>query len=536
MLAAVLVAGVAVSGGSDTDPRTPAALPGMPAPFLGTAVTGDGKLTAAVDAYGDVVDLRPSPAGPALIDNSWARQVAGTVPAETGIVPRVSVGDGPALALWEADSVSQRYLPRTNAVRTMARFGQARVAVTAAAEGNGLAVAIRAWPARGQRLKPSIDVSVAAGIRCARDGQGRDGQGGQLYLLCRVGRGVPPALGAAARDVAQQARAVIRRSSSGDRRWLGQAQPLSGGAPAWARRMYQRSLLVLHALTDSRTGAVAAGARDGWAYVWPRDAATAVLAFEGAGYPAEARTVARFLGTLDLEAGARFTGRGAAVAGRSAQGDASGWVSLAAGETETALARASSGGAGSAGSHTSWRGRADYQEGSGGEYLGNAIAAGASLEPFETQRGLVRRADDPASGLDSAAAWAARPFPRRAAFPAVRQTLLHLLATGTRYGITPGEGWGGGSDPWTAPTAWSAWALASLSITEAPLSTASAHADRVAALELLADLRRAATPAGSLPERVDAHTGVPRSTTPLAWSHAFAILTLLALWPPHNRG
>ncbi|MBK5220339.1 MAG: hypothetical protein JJE35_11220, partial [Thermoleophilia bacterium] len=46
-----------------------------------------------------------------------------------------------------------------------------------------------------------------------------------------------------------------------------------------------------------------------------------------------------------------------------------------------------------------------------------------------------------------------------------------------------------------------------------------------------ADLRRAATPAGALPERVDAQTGIPRSTTPLAWPHAFAILALRELWP-----
>ena len=49
-------------------------------------------------------------------------------------------------------------------------------------------------------------------------------------------------------------------------------------------RMYRRSLLTLRALTDRRTGAVAAGARDGWAYVWPRDAGAAALAFAAAGY------------------------------------------------------------------------------------------------------------------------------------------------------------------------------------------------------------------------------------------------------------
>jgi GH15 family glucan-1,4-alpha-glucosidase len=69
-----------------------------------------------------------------------------------------------------------------------------------------------------------------------------------------------------------------------------------------------------------------------------------------------------------------------------------------------------------------------------------------------------------------------------------------------------------------APTAWSAWSLAALG-------------DRRPALALLGDLRRAATPAGALPERVDARSGIPRSTTPLAWPHAFAILALRELWP-----
>ncbi|MBK5221058.1 MAG: glycoside hydrolase family 15, partial [Thermoleophilia bacterium] len=74
--------------------------------------------------------------------------------------------------------------------------------------------------------------------------------------------------------------------------------------------MYERSLLTLRALTDSQSGAVAAWARDGWAYVWPRDAATAALAFATAGYRAEARRVASFLAGLDLTAGARFHGDG----------------------------------------------------------------------------------------------------------------------------------------------------------------------------------------------------------------------------------
>jgi GH15 family glucan-1,4-alpha-glucosidase len=47
----------------------------------------------------------------------------------------------------------------------------------------------------------------------------------------------------------------------------------------------------------------------------------------------------------------------------------------------------------------------------------------------------------------------------------------------------------------------------------------------------MAALRRDATRSGLLPERVDARTGIPTSTTPLAWSHAFAVLALRELWP-----
>ena len=93
-----------------------------------------------------------------------------------------------------------------------------------------------------------------------------------------------------------------------------------------------------------------------------------------------------------------------------------------------------------------------------------------------------------------------------------------MVAQRTRFGITPGEDWAGGDDPWSAPTAWTAWSLAALG-------------ERREALRLMQALHRSATPAGDLPERVDAETGIPRSTTPLAWSHAFAILALQELWP-----
>jgi GH15 family glucan-1,4-alpha-glucosidase len=100
---------------------------------------------------------------------------------------------------------------------------------------------------------------------------------------------------------------------------------------------------------------------------------------------------------------------------------------------------------------------------------------------------------------------------------AVRRTLEVLLRGPSRYGIQPAESWPG-KEPWTAPTAWTAWALA-------------AAGQRREALELVGALRRAATPAGTLPERVDEESGVARSTTPLGWSHAFAVLALGALFP-----
>src|SRR5436305_5474216 len=140
-LLVVAVAGAAlVSGGSGADPQTPRALPGEPPPFPGTAVIGSGGLTAAIDAYGDVVELRaPGPAGTGLIDNPAARQAAGTVPIDTGIVPWVHLGDGAPQPLWTADWVAQRYRRGTNVVVTLARFGRSRVRIAYAAGDHMLA-------------------------------------------------------------------------------------------------------------------------------------------------------------------------------------------------------------------------------------------------------------------------------------------------------------------------------------------------------------------------------------------------------------
>ena len=283
--------------------------------------------------------------------------------------------------------------------------------------------------------------------------------------------------------------------------------PLGPKAPPWARRLYRRSIRVLTALTDPVTGAMIAGNRDGWDYVWPRDAAAAALALEAAGLRPEARRMAGFLAGLDLESGARFHRDGDAVPGRPEAGDAEGWV--AAAEGATGLVGGSRG-------TVDWRDRQDYGENLTGDLLGNAIAAGVSVsevaDRFLSPRGFVREGGR--GQLDSASAWAVTVFQRAGLRAGVRRTLLELTRESTPSGIPPMEGWSPG-DVWTAPPAWSAWALADLGNLRA--------ADR-----LLGDLHRAATPEGTLPERVDAATGVPTSTTPLAWSHAFAILALRA--------
>jgi hypothetical protein len=267
------------------------------------------------------------------------------------------------------------------------------------------------------------------------------------------------------------------------------------GAPPWARRLYRRSIQVLVVLTDPRSGAMIAGERDGWDYVWPRDAGVGEMALEAAGLRPEARRVAGFLRGLDLDA-ARFYPDGGRVPGRPMAGDEAGWARQETSED--------------------WRDRQDYGENVTGDLLGNAIAAGAPAAEIErgflTPRGLVREEGD--TELDSAAAWAVTAFPQPDLRVAARRTLLAMTRESTPYGIPPIEGWTPG-EVWTAPTAWAAWALVELG-------------ERRAADQLLTELHRAETPDGTLPERVDAETGAPTSTTPLAWSHAFAILALRA--------
>lgn len=541
MLAApALLLAAGLSGSERDDPRTPAALPGMPPPFLGQVVVGSGGPLVEIDAYGSISQIRaPGPAGRGLVDNTHRRQRAGSVARDTGIVVRAGTGD--LEPPWRAHRIDQGLVGRTGLVRTIVeaegtslrsldgvhptrpafarrltaiRKGErsaaplvleATIALDPGGSGRtsarraGVSIAGSHAEARCEaRPKPEVSLHGAvARLRWSVAGPRLDAE-----LRCAIG-------GPGASQKPKWSSGILRGAAAADRAWLQRSRSLSADAPGWAQRLHGRSLLVLRALTDRRTGAAVAGARDFWHHVWPRDAALVALALHSAGHSGHARRIAGFLEGLDPDAGARFRADGSPVRdGRAPAGDAIGWIAVATGRQPGPKAR------------SRWRQRDDWWEDGPGDHLGNAIAAGVPTakvrERFAGPGGLRRVPGG--RGIDSSAAWAVSPFRRTSLHTDVHRSLRTLSARAGPYGITPGTGWRA-SDPWTAPTAWSAWAFAELG-------------DRAAADRLLAALRRSTTPAGLLPERVDARTGLPRSTTPLAWSHAAAVLALRARYGP----
>lgn len=512
-----------ISGAQRADPRTPTALQGLPAPFLGTSLVGGGaSAVAAIDSYGDVVDLRlGGPGGTTQIEVNRRRQAAGTVPEETGIVPMASAGNRLPLPPWAAGSVAQRYLTDTNVLTTTSVVGGARMRVVDAADGPTL---VRRFTVRapagaranlevGIHLDPGQDQATCTGSPnpVATDSGATLSWRSQRLIRATV------TCGMGSLDDPPAPPAPVERALRADRQWVKRARGLATGAPGWATRMYRRSLLVIRALTDSDTGAQIAALRDGWDSVWPRDAATGAIALSSAGLESEARQNARFLAGLNTDDAARFHPDGSPVSdGRELQGDGAGWIAAAA--------KASGLEGVPMPTDDRWRGRGDYGERSGerGDLLGNAIAGGAGyeeiLDEFGYEGRLVRRAGDDESGFDAAAAWAITPFARAGLRAAASRTLAALLPPDNPFGIPPSSDWGN-DDPWSAPTAWTAWSLATVG-------------DRAMALRLMQAIRRSETPTGMIPERVGPLTGLPRSTTPLAWSHALAIMALEELWPP----
>ena len=358
LLVAAAAAAILVSGGSGADPRTPPALPGKPHPFLGTALIGGGGLTAAVDAYGSVVDLRlPAASGEGQIYNPSGGQSAGAVPAETGIV--IHAGAGATHPPWEADRLRQHYRRDTRVLRTSALLGGAELTAIDAAVGRALARGI------GVRAVEAGEVGLKVGLNLDLDGTGTGyrlvvGPDGivQTSRSRRVACRASPRLDAVV-DTGEDtdARAELRWTRRGPLRAElvcafgaaepadaaavggcrgGRRPPLAGGLD---RSRPQRPPLGPGPRAPLAAGAAGArrpsrrGRRGGPGpldlRLAPRRGAAA-LALGAAGYPSEARRIVRFLLALDLERAARFRADGEPVPGRPAQGDAAGWVTAAA--------------------------------------------------------------------------------------------------------------------------------------------------------------------------------------------------------------
>ena len=113
-----------------------------------------------------------------------------------------------------------------------------------------------------------------------------------------------------------------------DREWL-RAGTVPGDTAAW-RSMATRALLDLR-LDVRPNGAVVAGWRSGWDYVWPRDSSWVAVALAQTGHPAMAYRILRFLQRMQPGNGiwaARYLpdGSGPVLDGRPAELDADGWV------------------------------------------------------------------------------------------------------------------------------------------------------------------------------------------------------------------
>jgi glucoamylase len=119
--------------------------------------------------------------------------------------------------------------------------------------------------------------------------------------------------------------AVAERAA---RDWL--RAGLVPGVTAAQRSMATRALLDLR-LGVRPNGAVVAGWRSGWEYVWPRDSSWVAVALSETGHPAMAYQILRFLQRIQAANGiwaARYLpdGSGPVRDGRPAELDADGWV------------------------------------------------------------------------------------------------------------------------------------------------------------------------------------------------------------------
>ena len=353
-----------------------------------------------------------------------------------------------------------------------------------------------------------------------------------------------------------------------DREWL-RAGTVPGDTAA-LRAMATRALLDLR-LDVRPNGAVVAGWRSGWDYVWPRDSSWVAVALAQTGHPAMAYQILRFLQRMQPGNGiwdARYLpdGSGPVLDGRPAQLDADGWVPWAVwswaasqplasgGEPRRELAqlwpmvlRAADAAARSLATDGLPGPAMDYWENSVEVTLGTAApllaglraaaavaadiggaaaasdghrwaAAAARLASAITAafgRTGYQRVPLAGSGADAAITFLGPPFaePGPQVLRAARSAQQALAVP--NGGLAPGEAWSGTPDvAWTAETAF--FALFDASTGQ--------HAQAAALLDWLAAHR---TKLGSLPEQVNS-AGQPASTAPLSWTDAVTLLALLA--------
>jgi len=341
------------------------------------------------------------------------------------------------------------------------------------------------------------------------------------------------------------------------------------GASPNERSIAERALLDLRLLTDEN-GATLAAPHSRWAYVWPRDASFAAVAFAATGHHEEAYEILRFLASVQEDDGgweARYHRSGEPVLdGRARQLDATGWFPWAAWfvhVTDPDVARAT------ARSRELWPavraaadeaveslesndlppGGADYWEiptwrsnlGTAAPLRTGLRSAAALADELGHEKESQRYAEaadrldaaierefapngyprttHPDSGADAAVTFLAPPFaPEDPAVRAAVDRASERLAA-PNGGVLPGERWP--QDPtvsWTPETAFFALTAAS--------SGDEREADR--RLDWLAAHR---TELGSFPEKVDGEEK-PQAAAPLAWTSALVVLTLAAAEEP----
>jgi glucoamylase len=361
--------------------------------------------------------------------------------------------------------------------------------------------------------------------------------------------------------------ACVKAEAAAGARWLS-AGAVPGSDPLM-RSMATRALLDLR-LSLQPDGAVVAGWRPRWRYVWPRDASWVAVALADTGHTDDAFRVLRFLRRVQLPNGtwaARYwpNGSGPVRDGRPYELDADGWVPWAVwswlaaaehgGKSERQAVRrqfavlwpmvqaAANAAAKSLMPDGLPRPSMDYWEDSVQVTLGTCapllagLRAAADIAANQGARGLAGRWAQAAqrlsaamntafgrygfhrlpyqkSGWDAATAFLGPPFASDS--PMIRRTVLasQRALTLPGGGVIPGTNWPGNrASAWTPETA--AFALFDAE-----------SGDHRAAARILTWLARHRTRLGELPERVT--DGRPASVAPLAWTDAAVLLALIA--------